>query len=160
VVLDILPPPDGKLLGSSWYQGKTDTRSFSWTYREYVEDTEDLAVVAFLQDRENGKILQADADYLTPQVGIEKSGRSNPNTLFVYPNPARDQVYINLGVQNNEEGWFEITDLTGKVVKKEIVPPGYFIYQLDISRLTEGIYILQWIESGVCKGRTMMVRIR
>ena len=65
----MLPTPAGKLLGNEWFNGKTESRSFSWDYPEYIEDIEDLAVVAFVQDRDNGGILQAAAEFLTPWVG-------------------------------------------------------------------------------------------
>jgi len=160
VVLGMLPSPAGKLLGNSWYEGKSETRSYNWSYPGYVEDIEDLAVVAFLQDRYSGRILQADASFLTPQVGIGKREKGNPVSLFIYPNPARDQVYINLGGHLSGEGRFELVDLSGKVVKLEVVPPGYSIYQLDIAELNRGIYIVHWYESGVLKGRSKMIKIR
>lgn len=160
VVLDMLPTPAGKLLGNGWYRGKSDTRTYSWTYPGYVEDVEDLAVVAFLQDRETGRILQADAIFLTPQVGIGKQEHDRPVSLFIYPNPVRDRVYINLGDRSSGEGRFELVDLSGKVVMLEEVPPGYAVFRLDVARLIRGTYILQWVESGMLKGRCKMIKIR
>lgn len=160
VVLDMLPTPAGKLLVNEWNPGTTDTRTQTWTYRGYVEDIEDLAVVAFLQDREDGRILQADASYLSPQVGIGKPESSSMGSIFVYPNPARDQVYINLGERDEAEGRIEVVDLSGRVARLESVPPGYGVYQLDISRLPAGIYMIHYYEAGVCKGRAKMIRIR
>ena len=59
VVLDMLPTSAGKLLGNNWLKGNTDTRINTWNYKPYVEDVNDLAVVAFLQDRTSKQILQA-----------------------------------------------------------------------------------------------------
>ncbi len=160
VVLDMLPTPAGKLLDGDWYPGKTDTESFIWNYRGYVEDTEDLAVVAFLQDRHDGRILQADASYLTPQVGIGKPRKTDAGALFVYPNPARNEVYVNLGVHAGADGWIEVVDLSGKVAKLERVPLGYAVGRLDISGLRDGMYMIRYTESGVCRGRARMIRMR
>ncbi len=78
VVLDMLPTPAGKLLGNEWVKGDVVTKTFSWDYPAYVEDMEDLAVVAFVADRDNkGIILKAAASYMTPQVGAEKNQESS-----------------------------------------------------------------------------------
>jgi PKD repeat protein len=160
VVLDMLPTPAGKLLDNSWYEGKVDTRTYSWDYSGYVEDVEDLAVVAFLQERDGGRILQADASYLTPQAGIGNYERSDPGSMLLYPNPTRDHLYIHPGVPSCGQGRFELTDLSGRVVMVEEVPPGFSVYRLDITPLTGGIYMVHWYESGMCKGRGKFIRLK
>ncbi|MCK5136027.1 MAG: T9SS type A sorting domain-containing protein [Bacteroidales bacterium] len=159
VVLDMLPTPAGKLLGNEWYNGKTDSRTYTWDYAAYVEDIEDLAVVAFVKVRDNGPILQVASNYLTPQVGIPDR-RKEPGSLVIYPNPAVDHLYVNFGSQNENEGQLMIMDLSGKVVLTMDVQPGYSIHQLDVSNLSQGMYMIYWFESGVLRGRNKLVRTR
>lgn len=156
VVLDMLPTPAGKLLGSQWNEGKSETETYSWDYAEYVEDLEDLAVVAFVQDRDNGNVLQADVKPHTPGVGIRhRQGESG--VLVVYPNPAMDHLYVNFGGDTREDGQLKIVDLSGKVVMKSMVQSGYGIQHLSVSHLSQGMYMIFWMESGEIMGRNKLV---
>ena len=158
VVLDMLPTPAGKLLGDNWSLGSSDMRVNTWIYKPYVEDIEDLAVVAFVQDRNSKQILQAAVDYKTPQVGIGK----NPVTmeaLHIYPNPARSIVNVNLGRPSERDGRFEVVDMNGRIVLSEHVPSGYQVYQLDVQILNRGFYVIQWYESGALRGRNKLVKV-
>jgi hypothetical protein len=160
VVLDMLPDPTGKLLGGDWTYGETVTKTFSWDYPGYVEDIEDLAVVAFVTNRDDqGKILQVTANYLTPYVGMEKPGEQ-PGDMAVYPNPASHMIFVNLGDQAKMEGSLVITDLSGRRVMESEVLTGYAIFRLDVSSLPEGMYMINWLESGRLKGRSKLIRTR
>jgi hypothetical protein len=158
VVLDMLPSASGKLLGNAWSKWMTETRSYTWDYKDYIEDQEELAVVAFVQNRDNRQILQAAARYLTPQVGTAPQAEQ-PAGLSIYPNPVADLLHINLGSGKVGMGQLRITDLSGKTVIIREVDPGNTIQQLTLSNLSRGIYIISWEESGMVKGRTKMVKI-
>ncbi|MEN8228596.1 MAG: T9SS type A sorting domain-containing protein [Bacteroidota bacterium] len=158
VVLDMLPTPAGKLLGDNWSQGSNDTRVNTWTYQPFVEDVEDLAVVAFVQDRNSKQILQAAVEFKTPQVGIGKKP-IQMDALHIYPNPASDLVYVNLGRPSERDGRFEIIDMNGRIVHNEHVPMGYQVCQLEIQSLNRGFYMIQWYEAGTLKGRNKLVKV-
>ncbi|RPI44598.1 MAG: HYR domain-containing protein, partial [Bacteroidetes bacterium] len=96
VVLDMLPSPAGTLLKSDWSEDKQEILYQNWEYAPYLEDVDELGVVAFIQDRNSGRILQSDVSYRTPQVGIF-SRESAEEDLQVYPNPAGDLVFVTLG---------------------------------------------------------------
>ncbi|MGW8314077.1 MAG: PKD domain-containing protein, partial [Bacteroidales bacterium] len=86
VVLDMLPSPNGTLLGKGWSAWMARSQTYSWPYASFLEDVDDLAVVAFIQNRDNGQILQATASYNSPQVGtVFRSAL--PAQLRLYPNP-------------------------------------------------------------------------
>ena len=159
VVLDMLPSPTGKLLGNAWGRGSADTLEFKWKYPAYVEDVEDLSVVAFVQNRDIGHILQADAKPHTPGVGISKS-RSHENRMVLYPNPAREYLYINYGEQIENKGALKVVDLSGKLMLTSPVQPGYQIQQLDISQLPEGMYMIYRMEGNEVKEYSKFIRIR
>ncbi|MFO7671731.1 MAG: T9SS type A sorting domain-containing protein [Bacteroidales bacterium] len=159
VVLDMLPTPAGKLLGNEWGRGKTETLNYTWDYLPYVEDIEDLGVIVFVQDRETHQVLQSASSHLDSQVGF-KEDRAHAVTLSVYPNPASQFVNVNLGERATREGRLEITDLSGRVVMKSEVLPGYAINQLQVSSLPQGIYVICWIEEGKLKGRNKIILTR
>lgn len=159
VVLDMLPSPAGKLLTGDWTWGSADTLSYSWDYQPYVEDMEDLGVIAFLQDRETRQILQASSSHLTSMVGIKSPSQKIP-VLAIYPNPASDLVYVNLGEREGTKGQLQITDLSGRVVMEMEVLPDYSIYQLELGSLPGGLYMVSLIEEGVSKGVNKLILTR
>ena len=157
VVLDMLPSPAGKLLGDNWYEGKSDVRANTWTYRPYVENINDLAVAAFLQDRSTGRILQAAVDYKNEMVGV-LNPLSEIRSLNIYPNPAHNIIYVNLGTRSEYFGRIELQDMNGKVVLAEHLPAGYQVIHLDIEHLNRGMYILRWVESEQIRGVSKIVK--
>ncbi len=159
VVLDMLPSLTGKLLGNAWGRGSADTLEFNWEYPAYVEDVEDLSVVAFVQDRDNGHILQADAKPHTPGVGISEN-YSQENRMALYPNPAREFLYINYGEQIEKKGVLKVLDLSGKLMLRSSVQPGYLIQQLDVSQLPVGMYMIYRMEGNEVKGYSKFIRTR
>jgi type IX secretion system substrate protein len=157
VVLDILPSSSGELLGNEWEAGVSSDLNFNWIYEAYMEDLEDLMLVAFVFDRDKNRILQSSLLEHTPSVGLEqRSPVKKP--LAIYPNPAGAYVYINFGEEVEQKGTIAIVDLSGRIVATSEVFPSYTIQRLDISDLTDGIYMIQWLESGLLKGRNKLVR--
>lgn len=159
VVLDMLPTPAGKLLGDKWVQGKTDVRTQTWIYAPYVEDIDDLAVAAFIQDRSSNRVLQAAVEYKDPLVRVPEPTADHRN-LAVYPNPATTAFYVDLGAGSEDNGNIVLTDLSGRVVLQEFVPAGTRALQLNISLLDPGIFFLRWIESGQVRGVGKVMKIR
>jgi hypothetical protein len=159
VVLDILPSATGKLLGNVWGEGISKDLDFSWNYASYVEDLEDLMLVAYVLDRDHDMILHSKTLAFTPAVGFENRA-ADDEALSIYPNPAEEFVYINFGSKVLHEGQLRIIDLAGRPVLTSEVLPGYSIQQLDISKLAQGVYLVSWIESGLIKGRGKLIHSR
>lgn len=159
VVLDMLPTAAGKLLGNDWVSGESASQNFSWTYADYVEDKNELAVVAFLFDRDVKKVLQVAIERAGPGTGIFDN-KSDLKSLHLYPNPARDKVYLNFGETVVQQGQIRVLDLSGKVVLETELASGFSLMELDVSPLSEGIYLVSWKESGVTRGRSKLVLTR
>jgi PKD repeat protein len=147
VVLDMLPTPAGILLGDSWTEGENLVRSATWTYGPNVEDIDELAVAALIQDRSSKRILQAVVQYKDPTVGLPGE-ISMPKALLIYPNPAGQFLYVRTGSEIRDEARVELTDLSGTKVLETRVPPGTEFVELEVGQLAEGMYILRWIETG------------
>lgn len=151
VALDILPHPGGKLLGQNWFQGVSMSLDNQWTYASYVEDVDDLMVVAFVQDRNTREILQAAVNYKTTPTGI--GDRYNElRELQVYPNPVKDHLYVNLGGLSEKAGVLEVYDLSGKMLINHKTQPGYQVFNLDVQDLTRGMYLIRRFEAGELLG--------
>ena len=156
VVLDMLPDPMGSLLGGDWEKGDQETRTYSWNYGPYVEDISELGVVAFIQERSSGKILQAAVSYRDWAVEVEQVAEMP--MLQVYPNPVKDQLFINLGRSPEVAGQLRLVDMNGREMKVVGIPPGYQIHSLDMGDLNRGLYILYWFEGEQFRGLTKVVK--
>ncbi len=156
VVLDMVPNSAGILLGNGWQTGSVTIKEFNWNYPEYVEDVEDLSVVAFLQDRENGTILQADKLPMTFGVGITPKG-PDPSTMVVYPNPAGDHLNILFSQPSGSGGSLTLVHVSGQEVRSDRLTPGESRRQVDVSHLPTGAYLLIWKEAGAVIARSKVI---
>jgi hypothetical protein len=159
VVLDMLPSSTGTPLADAWSNWMSEARTFSWEYKDYIEDTEELAVVAFIENRDNGYILQAAARYLTPQVGQEPR-MANAGHIHLYPNPASDLLNVNLDGHHVVGGGLKVMDITGKIMLERDILPGQHNYRLDLSGLAGGVYVIWWEEQGAIKARSKLILSR
>ncbi|MEN8156698.1 MAG: T9SS type A sorting domain-containing protein [Bacteroidota bacterium] len=159
VVLDMLPNATGELLGNRWESGTAVEQVNPWAIAPYVEDAEDLVVVAFIQDRSTGRILQSAVEYRNDPVAVAEI-ESALAVLTLYPNPASDVLFINLGERAGQDGIFELTDMSGRVVENGIVPEGYQLIRVPVEHLDPGIYLVRWIGSGRLKGAGKLVKSR
>ncbi len=50
--------------------------------------------------------------------------------------------------------------MNGRQMLSEHLPAGYQVFQVDIDRLTPGMYMLRWVESGQVKGVSKFVKMR
>lgn len=159
VVLDILPSASGKLLGNEWGIGVIKSQDFSWEYPSFVEDVEDLVLVAYVTDRDNDLILQTVKLEYSPATGLENRLLEEEG-LSLFPNPAHEFVYINFGRELEQEGQLQLVDLAGRVVIASTLLPGYSIHKLELADLSQGVYMVRWLESGVLKRRGKLVHVR
>ncbi|MFH0759146.1 MAG: fibronectin type III domain-containing protein [Bacteroidota bacterium] len=158
VVLDMLPTT-GILLGGSWYEGKTEERTHEWPIASYVEDFEDLVLVAFIQDRNSFDRLQSAVSYASGPVGVPDK-KFKLAEIVAYPNPVRDLAYVNLGDRAVREGMIELIDMRGQVIMNAEVPEGYQLIQIETDHLNPGIYMIRWMESDMLKGISKIVKAR
>ena len=94
-------------------------------------------------------------DYdLCNNTSFRKSGKKptssleSPTDLFVYPNPATNQISCLF----NKGTLIEITDLTGRVVTFEQIPENSLSLTIGISDLAQGSYVVVLkSEDGILK---------
>jgi hypothetical protein len=145
VVKKILPSAGGTVLSSDWTTGKTESVNFSWDYRN-VYNPKNIQVVAFLQDELSREIYQVATDDTSDiidgtNVGIKKS--ENKWAMNLYPNPARDWVYIDFPESEKEELFAEVRSVNGKIVLTEKILKGVNRLEMDIQSLDNGVYFVR-----------------
>jgi hypothetical protein len=68
-------------------------------------------------------------------------------TIFIYPNPAKEFINVKFSGLNDENTSIEIIDVFGKVIQKEISKNENQMFNLNVSSLAAGYYVLK-ISSG------------
>jgi PKD repeat protein len=89
-------------------------------------------------------------------IGFSEA-RTNPSSMVVYPNPARDEIFVRINSQMEQEFRVEIMDITGQLLRQY---PEHRIYEAaatkySISGLPAGVYILKLSDT---EGNTSLTR--
>ena len=68
------------------------------------------------------------------------------STLSAYPNPANGSITVKLPNGDQQPGVLTLTDISGKVVHRQVVSDAETVSSLSISteRIGEGLYLLRW----------------
>lgn len=107
-----------------------------FVYREKIR-------LAFKARHENGQnIYLKNISFFIGKTPPPAYPASNKD-FVVYPNPANDIINLHLNLPNASEGFFQITDLQGKVILEFNEPKllNQFI-NFDVSSLADGMYLL------------------
>jgi len=112
-------------------------------------------VVLTVNDTTDCYSMAMDSTTVEVNIGLEE----NPlqSSLAVYPNPASDYINVEFDVVNSANAQIRLLDAQGRALSEsnERAQGDQFRYQLDVSQLASGVYILE-IESG---DRTAQERI-
>jgi para-nitrobenzyl esterase len=91
-------------------------------------------------------------DFLQDQLCIQHLyTEQHPNSVFftAYPNPTTEQMVID--IPGNDTEWnYTIVNMVGQQVRAGIIPKGQKVYNLDVSGLETGMYVVS-IASGAKK---------
>ncbi len=136
VLMKMLPGPEGNQL--SLETGTQVSITESANLRDtFIEEFDDLQVVAWVQDNETHYVLQSESSDLT--TGVESAVDKN---LRIYPNPSDNFLFIN----STSVGIVKIHDINGKLIKELNLNNG--CTTIDISDLQKGVYFLQKITNN------------
>jgi len=120
------------------------TANFQQTGRWYEFFTNDSITISTLQQNFNfapGEYrLYSTEKYnkTTQYLGKVELKASN---ITVYPNPAHDKLFIDLGAEFKNEVQIELVDVTGRILLKSVFE--HRLSQLDLPDLTNGIYFIK-----------------
>ncbi|MEO8150627.1 MAG: T9SS type A sorting domain-containing protein [Bacteroidia bacterium] len=74
-------------------------------------------------------------------TGIETTAANN--NLYIYPNPATNILNISLPNHLPPNSFITINDMQGRVIKEEKISQNNSTIQVDVSALTQGVYLLR-----------------
>lgn len=114
--------------------GEAVSYDFSYTIEEEWE-SDQIYVIAFIQDDNNQSILNAGSSWKNEVVNIE--GKAHSKEVKIYPNPSQDFVFLES--QENPQ-FIQIFDLQGRILQTATFDP--FNASIDIGHLPKGTYFL------------------
>jgi len=119
--------------------GDTNKTAFYTDYFPYDNAGVSYIKYRFYNLNDTSEFVETTVRYAAGTTSIEEQ---NNVITSVYPNPATDLINFNFATGNNiTNGTITITDLSGKIVKTAIIPENPAIQSVDVSQLTQGVYI-------------------
>lgn len=107
----------------------------------FIEEFDDLMIVAWLQDNLTGSILQSASHDLNINTGIENQ---LVNLISLFPNPGNGSITL----QGAENSIVEVSDVSGRIVLKQNINTHKI--ELDFHGIQKGIYMVKIsMEDGV-----------
>jgi Secretion system C-terminal sorting domain len=126
----------------------TIDETFTWRAHD-VDDLNQIAIVAFIQDEITKEIHQSDIDLNpTNKPTAVITGTEYPEyakQVQVYPNPANHEVNIDLPAAVNKPTPIALYDAFGRVVYQSAFNAGEKTKTVSTSTFADGIYMLQLI---------------
>jgi len=139
VMRKMFPTPDGVIL-PPLLAGQSFSQSFITTILpDYVESL--LRVVVFVEDNETRIIYQSEMTDQEIFSGIDNSS-IDKLSLRVYPQPARDKIFVSGIAQFDDVSTCDILNSIGETVRLSL-PVSALTGGIDVSNLKAGIYLLR-----------------
>lgn len=112
----------------------------SINYYEYVDNIEKVIGDKIYYKL---KVIDKDGSYIYSKI-IPISLITYARTLKVYPNPAKDQLFVLFNLENSNKAELRITDISGKTVYNQFLNNNQnnSITNINISPLSKGVYYL------------------
>jgi hypothetical protein len=113
-------------------------------------------LIAFKATSNFGNNAYVDDINLAVPLGIKAN--EFENAVTVYPNPAKDNLNINISLLENKSVNFILTDLSGKEIINQKAQGSKFIQTLDITNVAAGSYFLKVNMDGETVTRKVTVQ--
>ena len=143
VLRTMLPSPAG-----TPYQGNVDLGQsfdvpFDWEITN-VFAPDELRVIAFVQNKETGEILQSGWAEVTGKSSTVLSVGDSFDDIVVYPNPANAEVKISMGSPVVDKTDWTVYDQSGREVLLGQVAKGTQSFTVNTADIPSGIYMIHF----------------
>ncbi|MFO7657992.1 MAG: Ig-like domain-containing protein [Bacteroidales bacterium] len=143
VVKALVPSPAGSYLHKEWTLNEKLELKYSWNYSKNVRRTDQLRVIAFIQDEGTREIYQSAIDRFDIVSSDQESpARSSMVDYKVYPNPASDYAVIAFSSPLVEDFIMRIYSADGKMVENKKLEAGTMVYYLETMLYEKGLYFI------------------
>jgi hypothetical protein len=153
VFIDLLPNGIGsivKQINPPFEVGSEITVETNWEPKIKTSGNDYRLVIFISGDMMNGEIEQVEfKDLDNAHIPQYETGFDNvpltKEAIVLYPNPVKDKLFVKKPKHMNSIASWSIVDLGGQVMQTGFIDNSGIDMQLDVSWLSEGIYILQLI---------------
>lgn len=143
----------------------TNATSYSWDFGNGTTGTGAFALGSYTSAGVYTVILTAtngcgsDTAMMTVLVDISLVENALSRSLNVYPNPAREEVYLSFSSEASTPVEIKISEVSGKQVMliRDAGHAGNYNSKLDVSQLADGVYMLE-ISHGNMKAVRRLVK--
>jgi hypothetical protein len=144
VIKKFVPSAGGTLLKSDWTRGEQLEIPFSWEFVKVYDPTK-VKIVAFVQSVSSKEVLQASASEVTFTTANPPVIEDKPEVkkAVIAPNPASDMARIIFPEALKKDVRMEMMSLNGKVVKVDRILQDVDIYELNLSEIPNGLYLIK-----------------
>jgi len=90
---------------------------------------------------------------------VENTTQGN-SEFDIYPNPAKDEIYLDLKALSGTKPEIIISDYLGRIVKRfslETISSDGYLFPVNISELKSGIYIIRLVTGRYCSIRKLII---
>ncbi len=150
----LLLQAEGKVINKTWSNGIEEVVPVNYTIDVPIRRPDNLSIIAFVQDKNSGRILQSVIRKINRKVGSVVVGVSDdPATaeisgLDIYPNPVSNTLNLQTDNKLHQDYKWKLIDQRGVIMlegklNRDLSSP----QQVDVSKLAGGIYFMA-IQSG------------
>jgi len=111
----------------------------------FIEDMNDLSVVAFVQDHSTTEVHQS-CWSIDGIVGVDEKETDNEGITSIYPNPATEKAVVEYVLSARSDVNIEVYNIIGKKVynyQKGNTEAGTHNYSIDVHDMNSGIYFVK-----------------
>lgn len=161
VMKKMIPTPGGRLVSKVWAPGDTIQLSNIWTFStagahpQQIYANNEVGLIAFIVNDSTGEILQAGYNGPAgPLTSIDEVAQLEKSfEIFVFPNPAQDQ--LNVWVEDKNIEKVRLIDLHGKVLDEQDPQTNQALF--EVATLTQGLYFLEITIEGKSISRKVII---
>jgi len=118
----------------------------NWSLKN-TYDTDELRVIAFIQDEVTHEIYQAMIDTFDVPTALEKVHdihRSAGNNSFIaFPNPVYNEIFIRFDEVLHKNARVDLFDINGKLIMTQELFPGLKLHAIMTEDFPEGFYFMR-----------------
>ncbi len=158
VVKEMLPNSAGTAVFDEWEKGQSRSYQYSWDYKN-VYDPDMIRVAAFIQNDETKEVYQVEADDSTNLTTSVKDVNRVHGMIVVYPNPAKNHLFISVEAEDRRDYTLELYDQTGRIMKQLKMYSFENQKKIDLTGLDKGVYLLRFSDgrNGVLKVEKVVI---
>lgn len=133
--------------GMKWWannaQGTGYVRLKSATANQFIENFDSKWTIAGNAGQYRGDFGSGINYHFTTGFGLAVNEYSVTNEVFVYPNPAKDQITVDILLAKNEDVQIEVLNLAGQLIyKKQLAGFDFYSQKIDLLSTAKGVYMV------------------